>query len=408
MTTPSLPSDYQRFSKALPALKGIAILAIVAYHAWGRSKGWPAFEEIIAAHSGKGLKSAIEGFLEILCFTGENAVGIFIVASGFGLTVSWWLRDRPQTNPNQLIPLRNFWQRRLFRLFPLYWLWNGIGLLLWQINPKWVGQPYLLEQGGLAAVSVILASLTTIRNLILRPEYYWFLTGVWWYVGLAVQLYLVFPFLLLLGNRKGWSFLLFSSFAITLVYRILAEVLPFNDLETELLLKGAIFPARLLEFVFGMVLAIALIEAQPLKPEIGKFANFYQTTKNLVFNPRFMLLNLMLWGIGSGLHWAPDRWAFLRIPSDPMMTLGELGLLFQLVCFLPKLSNWFIPLGAYSYGIYLSHDFILRIFQSNFYKLINSYWLRIGLFVAISCLFGMAVEWGYNYLNQRVFKNKAA
>lgn len=249
-------AKYTLFSQNLSGLKAIAILWIVLYHLWGYTKGYINFSQIYTILMTNGIKGLGEGLLNLFCLMGEQGVHIFIIASGFGLTASWLKSEQKTPNQSNYIELIPFWKKRLLRIFPLYYIAHGLALILYMINPDFVsfGQEIWTE-GGLTIITAIIASLTTVRNFI--TPFYSFLNGAWWYVGLTVQLYLIFPFLIPWGKRWGWEKLLISSVIISLLYRGLIVFLPLSDQVTDRLLRGAFFPSRLFEFVFGIVLVIA-------------------------------------------------------------------------------------------------------------------------------------------------------
>ncbi len=187
-------------------------------------------------------------------FTGKRRGAFFLIASGFGLAASWW-RSNYTINSTSLI---TFWRRRLLRILPLYWLAHILALIIAWIQPDWVPFGQDILQSGFRAIEALLFSLTTLRNFV--STYFYFLNPTWWYIGLSVQLYLIFPLLILIGKRWGWSFLLFASLFISLIYRILILYFPGINLGAKELMLGAMFPARLFEFVFGIVLAISILE----------------------------------------------------------------------------------------------------------------------------------------------------
>lgn len=89
MVTHPLPAPYHRLSELLPSLKAIAILWIVLYHIWAYTKNYLNFSEITAILTKNNLKGFREGLLNFCCLMGEQGVHIFLIASGFGLAMSW-------------------------------------------------------------------------------------------------------------------------------------------------------------------------------------------------------------------------------------------------------------------------------------------------------------------------------
>lgn len=398
MTTTSFSQPYHRLSELLPTLKAIAILWIVLYHIWAYTKGYLKFSEITEILTENGVKGLIEGCLNFFCLMGEQGVHIFLIASGFGLATSWWKNyQKNQNNPN-IIALIPFWKRRLFRIFPLYWMAHGLALLIYWINPEWVpfGQE-VWTQGGLTIASAIFASLTTLRNFIM--PFYTFLNGAWWYVGLIVQLYFVFPFLIRWGKRWGWQNLLISSIIISLLYRGLIVFLPLSDSVTDRLLRGAFFPSRLFEFILGIVLAIALLEQNSVSKHLLNWS------RNLLFQRRWLGILIMIWGLGLAGDWASEETLIVwRIPADFLIGIGEFFALFQIINYLPSLKRWLNPIGDTSYGIYLIH-MNLETFLWVAMGFISFYWLRLLVVVAIACLLGGLFDLAGNWMIKQGLKN---
>ncbi len=399
--TESLMKDYKLLSRTLPAIKGLAILLVVAYHLWGFTKGYLPFTQIVTEASGQGLKGLFEGVLNVVCRLGEQGVHFFLIASGFGLAASWWQRYHNIGTKSEQFSVISFWRRRLSRIFPLYWLAHGLAVILLTIDPSWV--PFggdIWHQGAIEVMAAIIASLTTLRNFI--EKYYYFINSTWWYIGLSVQLYLVFPLLIWVGKRRGWSILLAGSLLISLVYRTIVVSLHLNQRVTDALMRGAIFPSRLFEFVFGIILAIALLEqsTQMLEPLLS-------WSKKLLLERRWMGLTGLLWITGLACHWASfEGWSSLRIPADALIGIGEFCVVFQVLTLVPLVCDRLNPLGNYSYGIYLTHSNIFVALWTMLIILIPYYWLRFVIVVAVSCFLGGLFEFGYHWLENRLLHKK--
>jgi|GEM_PF-1989993 len=404
-------SPYHRLSQALPGIKGLAILMVVLYHIWGYSEGYPTVAQIVEESLNAGLKGLIEGGLNIACLLGEQGVHFFLIASGFGLAASWWRRYGNAEQGERPLALVPFWRRRLGRIFPLYWLAHGVVLLLFVANKSWVpfGQE-VWSQGPLGVAVAWIASLTTVRNFIL-PDYF-FLNSAWWYIGLAVQLYLVFPLLVWVGRRWGWSTLLLGALAVSWVYRFAVIALPLGELATDVFVRGAFFLGRLFEFVFGMTIAIAILQGQGAKPEEGTvdvrshpsaspLAGLYRWSLSLLMKRHWLPLTLLLWAAGVACDWASTAgWPLLRVPSDALIGVGEFCLACQLLTLMPQLGRLLSLPGRYSYGIYLTHTNLMVPLWA-FGTVLPSYWLRLGIVALICLLIGSLFEGSYNWAKQR-------
>ncbi|GAP97819.1 acyltransferase family protein [Leptolyngbya sp. NIES-2104] len=373
-------STYSRFSQTLPRLKGLAILMVVTYHLWGYTRGYLNWAQILEQAQRQGVKGWLEAIANFACLLGEQGVHFFLIASGFGLAASWW-RQNQAGKPFRAV---TFWRRRVLRLLPLYWVAHGLAIALFFLNPAWI--PFGSEiwtQGTGSIAFAIFASLTTLRNFLIQN--YSFLNGAWWYVGLSIQLYLIFPVLIWIGRRWSWSVLLSGALGVSLIYRSLV-VLSSGMLEpriVEVLLKGAFFPSRLFEFVFGMILAVSLLESRPV---------FLLKSRWLPFTAGLWIFGLVCDGLAS-----TGQLAF-SIPADALIGVGELCVFYQLLSFkLPSLNF----LGDYSYGIFLTH--------MNFYvpawmittRIIPNYWIRFVAVTLVTCGLGYLFEWSYRRLQRK-------
>lgn len=388
------PLPYLRLSQTLPAMKGLAILMIVVFHLWGYSKNSFLISPILQEIGQGGLKNWVDGSLNLFCALGEYGVHIFIFASGFGLASSWWLKSQKESSNS--FNIKNFWQRRLFRLFPLYWLAHilAFGVFLWQ--PAWV--PYgqeIFHSGNFQILFATFASLTTLRNFIF--QYYFFLNGAWWYIGLAVQFYLIFPILVHIGQRWGWTRLLLSALLISGLYRTLIIALPLDEITTDILLRGALFPSRLFGFTFGMVLSLYLLKIESLNQ--NKLLNHFSS---LLFKKKWLWVSILLLMIGVGCDWiSAEKWMVFRIPADMLIGVSELGLLFNILESANFLQAGLSVIGKYSYGIYLTHMNVMIGLWMSLTPILTSYWLRLFFVLMVTSFLGIYFELGYRWLMRR-------
>jgi peptidoglycan/LPS O-acetylase OafA/YrhL len=169
---------------------------------------------------------------------------------------------------------------------------------------------------------------------------FYYLVPAWWFVGLLVQLYLVFPVLFRLMNRLGPVWFFTGCVVFTLITRyVLYAILEASGNYVQ----GAFFGGRLWEFSAGMVLAY-LYRKHPAAVEDGFFSR-----GNLLFGAV-----LHVAGIAS---YQPN---FLCIFSDGLVAMGLFILMAQAVrgaaCILPASGSVLTTVGVYSYGLYLLHQ----------------------------------------------------
>ena len=245
---PAAVSGLARFSW-VDQLKAIGLAWIVLNHivehlygspkianpddAWGSfASRWQQLEPL----SGHGLADIPLNALRWLGWSGDQGVQLFLIASGFGLT--WGLLKRFGDRP---VPLGWFYRRRLMRLYPLWIAANLVFLLVWILSSKGLAlnDPRTFE------------SLAGIR---VSPSLLYYFAPSWWFIGLLLQLYLVFPLLWRLLRARGPLWLLVAAVVTGCLARA-AGLLLFGDY-IDAWSRGAIFVTRLPEFVLGISLAV--------------------------------------------------------------------------------------------------------------------------------------------------------
>ncbi|MCU0589509.1 MAG: acyltransferase [Syntrophobacteraceae bacterium] len=317
----------------LDIMKGVSILWIVIFHFLGAYDPgrypWPVtLSNLVpfARDAGGGsplgfAASLLEGILVGLIQRGPQPVGVFIVLSGFGLTYSLTKTGHPEDG------WRGWYQKRLVRLFPLYWVAHAIVIF----------SPLAYRSDPLDHRLIL--SLLGQRSYPAETVFY-YLVPAWWFVGLLVQLYLVFPVLFRLMNRLGPVWFFTGCVVFTLITRyVLYAILEASGNYVQ----GAFFGGRLWEFSAGMVLAY-LYRKHPAAVEDGFFSR-----GNLLFGAV-----LHVAGIAS---YQPN---FLCIFSDGLVAMGLFILMAQAVrgaaCILPASGSVLTTVGVYSYGLYLLHQ----------------------------------------------------
>lgn len=169
------------FSLRLDAVKIACMFLIVMYHVvhtgfitWTGGGGEPLFAEASDFVTGWPVSLAVFGYVAIVPF--------FII-SGLGLTYSQCLRERSALA---------FYRRRFVRIMPLYWIVLALTVAtialwsLWSETPK-------LDWGSILVHIPALHSLSSAYSLDMN--------GPLWFVGVIVQLYLLFPLCYLLLKR---------------------------------------------------------------------------------------------------------------------------------------------------------------------------------------------------------------
>ncbi len=311
-------------------------------------------------------------------WVGEQGVQLFLIASGFGLT--WSLLQRsggqdPGESSGQ--SWRSFYQRRLWKLYPLWWFVHGLFLIV----------SLLLKKGMALNQPQLYLSLLGFR---LTPDTFYYFSPSWWFIGLLIQLYLLFP--LLYGGLKRWGAmpLLLGTSAIAVTLRGIGLYL-LGDPYLDLWHRGNIFITRLPEFVLGMALAAWFYHS----PEV---------TERWFRSRRFWGFGVVLYGlgmVGSFTLWGMSVSPFL---------LG-VGLLIVLY---PLLNQpWMAQvdrvglrwIGQHSYGLFLVHHPILMRCIPQSTVSIRSF---VGAILSIVMMVGLTlfIEWGVKFLGQKWASNQ--
>jgi peptidoglycan/LPS O-acetylase OafA/YrhL len=177
-------------------LRGIAIIMVVAYHAMGPSWGW------YVPWSGwlRDFSAAPSRAL-LWCYPitfGWAGVSLFFVISGFCIHYSYLRAGRFEA--------KQFFWRRVWRIYPAYIVALLAFQLLPQINLHTRAARFDL---GLHALMVHNASQTTFFGV----------SGSFWSIAVEVQLYLLFPLLLVLREKVGIEKAMVALFAVGCAWR---------------------------------------------------------------------------------------------------------------------------------------------------------------------------------------------
>lgn len=321
----------------LTIIKAVALTWIFVNHVGERifgypffsnpGQGWPPLEERLRQLlplDGYGLLTLPVNAFRTLAWTGDQGVQLFLVASGFGLT--WSLLRAGRTE----IPFAEFLRRRAWRILPLWW---GAHLAVLAVGV--LGGRFGLDSG------VFWRSFCGIR--VTAGDFY-ALSPSWWYIGLLLQLYLLFPFLYRRLLHHGPLRFLGSVLIVSCAARAFG-LLTFDGY-LDAWSRGAVFITRLPEFAMGMVFALLFHRDREgwsvrlRSPAfLGGAAAVYAVGSLSALSLIGMTVALFLLGAGAFvLLWA----LFLRRPS----LRGIPGAVVQ----------W---TGDHSYALFLVHGFAI-------------------------------------------------
>lgn len=222
-------------------VKGVAITLVVIFHTYEAIYGWVG-HDLFGLFLGtfklwrlqaymidfSSWESISRGLVKLTCL-GYQGVHVFVVLSGFLLM--WTSRDRE-------ISIFEFYFRRFLRLYPLYWL---VILSVITLN--------LVVHGVLGATpSQILVLFLGWAGVGLP------FNSALWFMGLIVQLYLVFPLLHILLKAMGARRFLLGIWMVSVASLFFV---PF-------LWVGLFVGGWLFEFSVGMVMANHYSRVEPM------------------------------------------------------------------------------------------------------------------------------------------------
>jgi peptidoglycan/LPS O-acetylase OafA/YrhL len=169
----------------IDALRGVAALMVVVYHAIGKQPTNTASFWAI-------LDAAVRYPLTF----GYSGVYLFFVISGFCIHLQW--AKRRAAGEDYHIDFWAFWRRRLGRLYPPYLIAMAayLSLELWRGNLHWNGR-WAWDIGLHVAM---------LHNL--TRETCYSINGAFWTLAIEEQLYLSYFLLLFLRVRWGWQVVL--------------------------------------------------------------------------------------------------------------------------------------------------------------------------------------------------------
>lgn len=276
-------------------------------------------------------------------FNGALGVEIFFVLSGFLIT--WMLLGEVEKSGG--IRIKDFYQRRIARLMPVFYAYLLFGLIYSHIRN--IPIPWGAVYSSIAYVVNYFQAFTG------APAH--FLSHCW---SLAVeeQFYFLWPFILLLGHRRGWKLqhtLLGLIIAVWLYRAFMWKIAGASD---EYMYRG--LETRADNLLGGCLLAVVVREEQTRK----KFSRF------ILRNGWVGWLLAAVAAISGGFHGnLTYRYVFgygidtiatsLLIPFVIVHAQMNQGIMARAMN-----SRIIVSLGQASYGIYLFHQIFLHAVKS--------------------------------------------
>jgi peptidoglycan/LPS O-acetylase OafA/YrhL len=335
--SPHITSDRVSRLDWINPLRALALLVIMLNHfveefargPWftNPSDNWPTFIERISDIYPTENPFPIS-LIQFLGWLGDSGPGVFILLSGFGLTWSAMCRSVDTIQP---IP---FYQKRLWRILPLYILCHFIILFLAVYIP------------GNTLTMASPKTLLSLMGLRFHDSLFFYINPSWWFIWLILQLYLVFPFLYHWLGRFGTSKFIVVTISLTVIVRLLGlQGIRYGD-NLYFWMTGLFFGTRLAEFCTGMVVA-RLLYSQP---------DFFERIPLI----KLTALSVAIYFVGLACSFTLPG----AVVSNLLVTLGLCGIFYGVwrSCLRPnKFSAAVVAwIGINSFGIFLIHQTPLK------------------------------------------------
>ncbi|MHC1744117.1 MAG: acyltransferase [Syntrophobacteraceae bacterium] len=378
---PGCPPSTQTFRLLwLDAMKGVSMIWIAVFHCFLASDTghypWPLdlsrmmtfIRDCGAASIPATFGCTVEALVAALFQRGPQPVGVFILLSGFGLTYGLTRTGEPDGGWG-----RWYW-RRLLRLYPMYWIAHLVYLI----------SPFVHRQDPLD-YRFVLSFLGD--RVVPVDKIFFYVNPSWWFFGLLIELYLVFPLLYKAMRRFGPAkFLVFCG-----LFTVFSRYLLFGVLEASgNYIQGAFFGARLWEFAVGMAGAL-LYRQRPSAVEGG------------LFSSRALVAGVVIYVLGLYAYQPNFLYAF----SDGLVATGLFVILAHLMrwilCNLPRVGSLLTTVGVFSYGIFLLHQpYVIYVGQRLRGASLLSFTVVAALVIAAISIGSIFVERHVNRLTSRL------
>lgn len=330
----------------LDSLRGIAALMVVIYHA----NCWLDFTK------DKVIQSAIPSHVLNIFFSGNTAVALFFVLSGFVLSFKYVNKTRDAPIKLHLI---EFLIKRIFRIYPAFWVVLAIIYVIFG------GKPLTFLQEG----SLLFNQYETIHFV-----------PIDWTLIIEAKMSILMPVFIVLCYF-GYRYVIFFALILFIFFNIdnnvvhfiigIGIALNFNIFTAENWQNSKLYAYRY--WIYALILL--LLSADSLYFIIINHINLHESNTNLGFVAK---------GIASGM-------IIMLVICSPKIQL-----------FLENKALLF--LGKISYGIYIGHWFIcVNIIETMYFEsmqsVIGSFYLthiivRYGLWTIVSILFGAILYYG--------------
>ena len=328
-------SDHKLYFKNLDSIRFLAAMMVLLSHTIK-----PAFEYLPA-----------DSFWQKLLHTftqGGIGVSVFFVLSGFLIT--YLLVSEEEINGK--IALKNFYVRRVLRIWPLYFLVVLFTFGIYPLFKSFTGLNSNLLASNVFYHLSFLSNFDVMNVNRFHVGHDAMSQNITWSVSIEEQFYLFWPLLFVLLPKKSWFYAIFLVIAGSLTFRILHH-------KDNIVLYFHTFSV-LLDLGIGGLMALLIKNSQ-------KIRSFFENTSTL-FHLTMFILSFCLIHWEAPLFSFPYGYAISRFfictsfafiiaaqaltKSDSILNLGRFSFA----------NKW----GKYTYGIYLIHPISLTIISIMF------------------------------------------
>jgi peptidoglycan/LPS O-acetylase OafA/YrhL len=281
---------------------------------------------------------------EALVIEGHTGVALFMVLSGFIFTFGCYGTD---------IRYGRFIKNRFLRTYPLYLFLLLLGVSAYPLD-------FNLEK--------FIQGLLPLANIGLDKLAGEFGT-LFWAVAVEWQFYLVFPFILAMVNRNGWTYLVLLIVAFIMFRNIAYTMDPHVNMVK---LSYQTIAGRMDQFLVGMI--IAIIYRHHFEQ------NWRWDCLFLIFAPAVLFV---LYQFNILYGWHLDHYSKVWWPTIEAIVWGGFILGYLSVSrFVPKiLGKLLVAVGTITYSMYLCHFMVLMmIMRLGLFPVFEGYsWMLTGV-----------------------------
>lgn len=325
---------------------------------------------------------SLENYFQDIKELGRLGVSLFFVLSGFLIT---YLLVR-EKEKNGVIGIKNFYMRRIYRIWPLYYFIVLLSLfVLPHITLFSIPNLKLEIDSSTQFITVIILLVFFLTNVLVHIKLIPFATQTW-SIGTEEQFYLIWP--LLINKIKNLAPLFMS---LILLYNLLLIVLSYPFLDTIKYIE--LFKS----FVFSFQLDSLTLGA------LGAYL-FYSKNSIIEFISNIYIFVLTIFCVVLAIIFHVDLGFFKSTFFALLFTIVIINLVNndKLVNLLE--NNIFNFLGKISYGLYMYHQIVI-VFVINIlikYNITSSFWIYI-LSILITIIVSSI---SYQFLEKPFLKRK--